>query len=89
MAPKKLGMAPQQRDGLEYEFTTVLDLSIEKHMAEASKDRTELFKEPFLIDESTGGKIMDWLKKGKSQDERAAQITQEEINLYMKLGETL
>ena len=39
----KLGMKSEQRDGVEYEFTTVLDIGHETHHAVASKDRTKLF----------------------------------------------
>ena len=41
--PKKIGLAPVQRDGIEYEFTCCLDIELESHMATASKDRTRLF----------------------------------------------
>jgi len=63
-APKKVGMAPIQRDGMEYEFTTVLDLAMD-HNAIASKDRTNLFDgQVFKPTQMTGKKIMDWLKGG-------------------------
>ena len=63
-APKKVGMAPIQRDGMEYEFTTVLDLAMD-HNAIASKDRTNLFDgQVFKPTQLTGKKIMDWLKSG-------------------------
>lgn len=39
----KLGIKSEQRDGVEYEFTTVLDINHETHTATASKDRTGLF----------------------------------------------
>jgi hypothetical protein len=62
--PKKVGMAPIQRDGMEYEFTTVLDLAMD-HNAIASKDRTNLFDgQVFKPTQLTGKKIMDWLKGG-------------------------
>lgn len=58
---KKLGMAPIQRDGMEYEFTMFLDLSAE-HIATASKDRTTLFDgQYFKPDNSTGQKLLSWL----------------------------
>ena len=60
-AIKKLGMAPIQREGLEYEFTTVFDLSIE-HTATASKDRTGIFDgQYFKPDITTGHKLLAWL----------------------------
>ena len=40
--PIKVGLAPVQRDGMEYEFTVMLDIDM-GHVATASKDRTGLF----------------------------------------------
>lgn len=63
--PKKLGMAPVQRDGIEYEFTTVFDVAMD-HKASVSKDRTGLWTDKiFQINETTGKAIMEWLKTGK------------------------
>lgn len=60
----KLGMKTIQRDGTDYEFTTVLDLTHENHFANASKDRTGLFANPELLTEATGRKLLDWLNSG-------------------------
>lgn len=64
--PRKLGMAPIQRAGFEYEFTTVLDLSIDNHLATATKDRTSLFDgaTPDPISRATGEKLLAWLNDG-------------------------
>jgi hypothetical protein len=60
-APKKVGLAPIQRDGMEYEFTTVFDLSM-KHEAQASKDRTSLFDgQIFVPTKKTGETFVKWL----------------------------
>lgn len=61
MVPEKVGLKGVTRDGMDYEFTVVLDLDI-KHQATASKDRTGLFSNPlpFLISEATGNKIKVW-----------------------------
>ncbi len=63
---EKQGTAPQQRDGLEYEFTVVLDLNVDGNLACASKDRTRLFQEPFQITEQAGRDLAEWLDTGKS-----------------------
>lgn len=65
--PVKIGLSPVQRDGIEYEFTTCLDVDLESHMATASKDRTRLFmdKQTF-IDESVGERLADWLQSGEA-----------------------
>lgn len=60
----KLGMKTIQRDGTDYEFTTVLDLTHENHFANASKDRTGLFANPELLSEATGRKLLEWLNSG-------------------------
>ena len=61
---KKVGMKSEQRDGAEYEFTVVLELEHERHLAIATKDRTRLFKEPHVITEETGRRLLEWLESG-------------------------
>lgn len=64
-APKKVGMAPVQRDGMEYEFTVVMDLSVESHIATASKDRTGIFDgQYFKPTVETGSQLLGWLESG-------------------------
>lgn len=62
----KLGMKSEQRDGVEYEFTTVLDIGHESHHAIASKDRTKLFSnaDPVVLSEQTGKQLLNWLDSG-------------------------
>lgn len=63
--PKKIGMAPVQREGMEYEFTIMLDVDM-KHIATASKDRTSLFDGKFFqISPNTGKQLKIWLETGK------------------------
>jgi hypothetical protein len=61
LVPEKVGLKGVTRDGMDYEFTLVLDLDI-KHQATTSKDRTNLFTNPlpFTITEQTGSKIRIW-----------------------------
>lgn len=64
----KLGMKTEQRDGFEYEFTTVLDLIHDGHFAVASKDRTGLFTgDPKPITEETGRLFFNWLETGAAR----------------------
>lgn len=59
--PVKVGMAPIQRDGMEYEFTTVFDVAM-NHEAAVSKDRTGLFEG--IVGKLTyehGAQIAAWL----------------------------
>jgi hypothetical protein len=55
--PKKVGMAPVQREGMEYEFTVMLDVDM-NHIASASKDRF------FKIGKETGEELLQWLETG-------------------------
>lgn len=62
--PKKIGLAPIQRDGVEYEFTTVLDID-QNHNASATKDRTQIFDgKYFRPDVSVGAALLAWLDSG-------------------------
>ena len=74
--PIKIGLAPIQREGLDYEFTVVLSLDKESYLYTSSKDRTQIFegKHEFLSKE-TGEKLMEWLNCGRPQEE----IDKEEI----------
>jgi len=61
--PVKIGLAPVQRDGVEYEFTVVMDLSVEGHVATATKDRTRLFDGlHFIPSQQTGTSLAAWLE---------------------------
>lgn len=63
--PVKVGLAPIQRDGMEYEFTIVFDIDREKHYALASKDRTGLFEKTIdVITPATGELIRKWVEGG-------------------------
>jgi len=65
-APKKIGMAPIQREGMDYEFTVVFDIDQVSHMASSSKDRTSLFDgKAFIPSVETGEMIVEWLNSGK------------------------
>jgi hypothetical protein len=67
----KLGMKAEQREGAEYEFTTVLDLVHDGHYATASKDRTGLFRgDPQPISEATGKRLREWLNSGEAVPEQ-------------------
>lgn len=62
--PRKIGLSPVQRDGVEYEFTVVMDVA-ENHYATASKDRTTLFDGwTDKISRETGKNLLAWLNSG-------------------------
>ncbi len=67
---RKVGLAPVQREGIDYEFGTVFDLST-NHMANVSKDRTSMFDgNIFTITQETGKKLRDWLDNGVDVERR-------------------
>lgn len=71
---QKVGMAPIQRDGFEYELTTVFDIAI-NHEAETSKDRTGIFTDRiFKITEETGITLREWLDSGSETIEEKKEI---------------
>lgn len=85
----KLGMKTEQRDGFEYEFTTVLDIVHDGHFALASKDRTGLFGgDPKPISEETGRALLAWLESGEasSPDGAAARPDAAEQSMPMDAG---
>jgi hypothetical protein len=90
MVPEKVGLKGVTREGMDYEFTVVLDLDI-KHQATASKDRTGLFYNPipFMITEQTGIKIRTWcqgedLIKRVTEQINEAKTIQDLRNILIK-----
>lgn len=63
----KLGMKEVQREGTEYELTINFNVTNDKHLAKASKDRTGLFMDrpEFVITPETGRELIEWNKLGK------------------------
>lgn len=74
--PEKVGLKGVTRDGMDYEYTIVLDIDI-RHHAVASKDRTGLFmdKPPFKITPEIGKTILHWCNEGLPAEERTEDFT--------------
>lgn len=67
---QKLGLAPIQRDGMEYEFTTVFDIAMD-HTAATSKDRTGIFDGRMeKLTKETGVMLVNWLGGAKVEAPR-------------------
>jgi hypothetical protein len=60
--PVKIGLAPITREGMDFEFTTWLNIEVLSHLATVDKCRTGLFLEPELLSEATGHKLVAWLQ---------------------------
>ncbi|MBG6112130.1 hypothetical protein IWX84_003026 [Flavobacterium sp. CG_9.10] len=73
----KLGTKSITREGFEYELTVNFEFLNDKHLVQASKDRTELFsgKPEFIINTATGKKLIEWCNQGIS-----IERIREEIN---------
>lgn len=71
--PRKVGMAPVQRDGLEYEFDLVVDIAGDQS-AIVSKTRCTAFNGQAieLLTEDTGATLRAWLTDGAPMAERKA-----------------
>ena len=68
---RKVGLAPVQREGMDYEFGTVFDLTA-GHNATVSKDRTGIFDgNIFTITKDTGTQLRNWLDAGDSKEAAA------------------
>ncbi len=87
---KKVQDKTEQRDGIEFEFTVLLSIDRDSHNAVASKDRTGLFKDPEVITEETGKKLLSWLSGAATispeihaEAEKAAALGVESIKNFM------
>lgn len=65
---KKLGLAPLQRDGLDYDFISVFDLDQPSHVAICTTDHTGLFENfAELLEEKHGQILRTWLDNGVAE----------------------
>lgn len=63
--PKKVGLAPIQRDGLEYECTMFMTMN-QENIAHVNKDNTKLYNQQFIKPtKEMGMQLMEWLNSGK------------------------
>lgn len=77
-AVEKKGMEDEIRDGYDYEMTVAFEITSDKHMAKASKDRTRLFtdKPEFVITSETGKLIKQWCEQGAEPEKPLISDTQ-------------
>jgi len=63
--PVRVGLAPEQGKGIEYEFDMLLELSTE-HIANVIKDRTGMFQDKLLTKPGVefGKELVEWLNTG-------------------------
>lgn len=64
IVPVRIGLAPEQGKGIEYEFDMLMEINAE-HYAVVTKDRTNKFQDKSLIpDEPFGKALAEWLLSG-------------------------
>jgi hypothetical protein len=63
--PEKMGLAPEQGKGIEYEFDLLIEMS-QRHEASVTKDRTGQFQDEVILKpgEAFGVALYEWLAKG-------------------------
>lgn len=83
----KLGVKEITREGYIYELTTHFELLNDNHLVSASKDRTGLFmgKAEFIINSTTGKKLIEWCNLGISIDKITDEINACETPDALKL----
>ncbi len=69
--PEKVGLKAVQREDVEYEFTTVMELN-QRHSATISKDRTGIFrnKPEVILTPEIGAIIGAWCNKGDKPEKK-------------------
>jgi hypothetical protein len=72
---RKVGMEPEQRKGMEYEFTIFLEINNE-HEAFGAKDRTSQFdQKTFKITPEHGKQLMRWLEGGTDKPIEVVKVS--------------
>lgn len=67
LSPEKLGLAPEQGKGIEYEFDLLIEMS-QNHAGTVTKDRTGKFQDTVIEkpDEKFGAELYRWLSDAPS-----------------------
>ena len=80
---QKIGTAPKQRDGFEYEFTVTFLLDQKTNIAEFQKDNTHIFsgKSGVLLSEDHGRQMIQWANSGEGYTPRVRQSADKEESL--------
>ena len=77
--PVKIGLAPIQRDGMEYEFSILLEMD-HSHAASVKKDRTKVLGDYGAILKptfETGALLRDWMQGIVSTPEKQSDMVRE------------
>src|SRR5690606_25359757 len=85
--PRKIGLAPVQRDGLEYEFDVVADMDWD-HRFIVSKSRASFLADAVLDKPGPelGEQIRAWLDTGEAAEPAAERATTDDAQAVMALA---
>lgn len=85
-APKKIGLAPVQRDGLEYEFTIVGDVDLHHNMV-ITKTRCSELTDAVIEKpgKALGKQLVEWLETGEAPLASENEPSFEQLELRDKL----
>lgn len=73
-APRKIGLGYNQRDNVEYSYTTTFNLAQDTHIAEATKDNTHLFEGRYeVLTEKDGKALYAWANAGEAPAPKPVQ----------------
>ena len=73
---RKVGLEPEQRKGMEYEFTAFFEVDVD-HKAFGSKDRTSMYdQKTFVITPEIGRAYMKWLNEGVDTTPEVLSMTE-------------
>ncbi|HQL05810.1 MAG TPA: ATP-binding protein [Treponemataceae bacterium] len=96
LAPEKMGLAPEQGKGIEYEFDLLIEMN-QHHQASVTKDRTGKFQDS-VIDkpgEDFGCSLYDWLTGNARVTNSYNKVQNEETlidkgnKIVQKIGEII
>jgi hypothetical protein len=76
--PVRVGLAPEQGKGIEYEFDLLIEIT-EDHIASVIKDRTGKFQDKIFdkVDEGFGEELSVWLNDGSAPEIKTKQAEEE------------
>lgn len=78
--PVRIGLAPEQGKGIEYEFDMLIELSTD-HVAQVLKDRTGKYQDAVIEmpGEDLGKELAAWLSEGVEPSERRTKVEYREL----------
>lgn len=83
--PVKIGLAPEQGKGIEYEFDMLVELTVE-HYATVTKDRTGKFQDQIIEKpgEDFGRELIAWLSSGEAAaaPRQRGEIVRDIVEVY-------